>query len=264
MGVTGRDIITRSRLVADLKSLGVREGMDLLVHSSLRRIGPVVGGPDTIIDGLREVIGSAATLLMPTISGSVTPDQPVFHVEHTPSSVGYLTNVFRKRRGAVRSLHPVHSVAAVGKRAGFYTQEHLAANTPWSPESPYGKLMRTDGWVLLLGVNLNANTCFHALEIEALIPGIHTEASDTLFVINDDGVVHEKEHHWHAEKVQYFIDMEHILIECGAITFGKVGSGISRLVDAAAMREITLPLIRKDPELIVRCTSEQSDYVWPP
>ena len=72
----------------------------------------------------------------------------------------------------------------MGPKAELYTRDHLIANTPWSPESPYGKLMRNNGWILFLGVNLSVNTCFHALEIEALIPGIHTEQADTLFVID--------------------------------------------------------------------------------
>lgn len=256
--------MTKKKLIADLKKIGVRKGMDLLVHSSLRRTGPIQGGPDAIIDALLEAIDPHGTLLMPTISSSVTPKQPVFHVEKTPSSVGYLTNVFRQRKGAVRSLHPVHSVAAMGPKAGFYTDGHLTANTPWSPESPYGKLIRTNGWILFLGVNLRVNTCFHALEIEALIPGIHTEKADTLFVIDYDGVLHEKEHHWHSPKTPYYVDMEHILFEHNALTYGQIGTGISRLVDAAAMRQTILPLIKKNPDIILCRALDQNRYVWQP
>jgi len=256
--------MTKKKFIADLRRIGVRKGMDLLVHSSLKRTGSIQGGPEAIIDGLLDAIGPGGTLLMPTISGSVTPAQPVFHVEHTPSSVGYLTSLFRLRRHAVRSLHPVHSVAAMGPKAEFYTEAHLAVNTPWSPESPYGRLLRNNGWILFLGVNLDVNTCFHALEIEALIPGIHTENADTLFIIDHDGAVHEKEHHWHCREAQFFIDMEHILSESQALAYGPIGAGISRLIDAAAMRQTILPLIRKNPGLLVRRASDQASYVWQP
>ncbi len=257
-------MVTKKELIADLKRIGVRKGMDLLVHSSLKRTGPVQDGPDAIIECMLEAIGPGGTLLMPTVSGRVTPAQPVFHVEHTPSSVGYLTNLFRQKRGALRSLHPVHSVAAMGPKAEFYTQGHLAVNTPWSPESPYGKLMRNNGWILFVGVDLNVNSCFHALEIEALIRGIHTEKADTLFVIDYDGLLHQTEHHWHCRKAQFFMDMEHIVFESHALTYGQIGAGISRLVDAAAMRETILPLIKKNPDIIVRRGSDQDHYVWQP
>lgn len=254
----------KNKFIEDLKEIGVREGMSLLVHSSLKRTGPVEGGPGAIIDALSEAIRPNGTLLMPTISASVNPSQPVFHVDKTPSSVGYLTNVFRQKKGVLRSLHPVHSAAAMGPKAEFYTRDHLSANTPWSPESPYGKLMRNNGWILFLGVNVSVNTCFHALEIEALIPGIHTEQADTLFVIDYDGVLHEKEHRWHSETTRYFVDMEHILFEHNALTYGQIGRGISRLVNASAMRKIVLPIIKKDPQLIVRCKSDKNRFIWHP
>ena len=42
-------------LVNDFKVLGIKPGMSLLTHSSLRRVGPVEGGADTVIDALLEV-----------------------------------------------------------------------------------------------------------------------------------------------------------------------------------------------------------------
>jgi len=257
-------MMERNALVAELRDIGVCEGKDLLVHSSLRRIGPVVGGADGVIDGLLEVIGPEATLILPTISGCVTPAQPVFHVQATPSSVGVLTNVFRQREGVIRSLHPVHSAAALGPRAMHYTDGHLAANTPWSPETPWGRLLRADARVLFLGVNLNCNTCFHALEIEARVPGIHTPESDLLHIVDQAGQLHRKRHHWHARRAQFFVDMEHILAAAGALRYGRVGQGICRLVDAGAMRDIMLPMLREDPGILVWRRSESDDFVWEP
>lgn len=254
----------KKQFIAELRQIGVREGMDLLVHSSLRRTGSVEGGAEAIIDGLLEAIGPAGTLLMPAISSCVNPRQPVFHVEKTPSSVGCLAEVFRQRDGAERSLHPVHSVAGLGPKAGFYTEGHHEVNTPWSPGSPYGKVMRNKGWILFLGVTLEVNSCFHALEIEALIPGIHRPEVQTLYVFDYDEVEHEVVHHWHADKVQYFVDAEYILAERGALRYGRIGRGISRLVDAAAMRETMLPMIKNDPSLVVRPKSDSNRFVWQP
>ena len=47
----------KNSLIADFKALGIKPGMNLLTHSSLRRIGPVDGGADTVIDALLEVLG---------------------------------------------------------------------------------------------------------------------------------------------------------------------------------------------------------------
>jgi len=253
--------LTKAELIEHLRAIGVKEGMNLLVHSSLKRVGPVEGGAHAIVDALRDVLGAEGTLMMPTVSGNVNPTQPVFHVAHTPSTVGALTNVFRKLPGAVRSLHPVHSVAAMGPKAGFFTEGHLRANTPWSPDSPYGKLMRNNGFILFLGTSFSANTCIHAIEIEARVPGLHTEETTTLQAIDYDGALYETEHHWHAPKRVCYPDLEHIVERAGGLVYGRIGNCISRLADARILRETLLPLYRETPELgVMRLTD--SRFIW--
>ncbi len=253
--------MTREQLISQFKELGIKPGMDLMMHSSLRRIGPVDGGADTVIDALLEILGPEGTLMMSTVSGNVNPAQPVFHVEHTRSTVGALSNVFRKRKNAVRSLHPVHSITACGKRAAFYTEGHLDANTPWSPDSPYGKIMRNGAHILFLGVNFTCNTCLHALEIEARVPGLHTENTSTLYVIDHNHAVQAIEHHWHAPKKDFYTDMEHLVARENGIAYGRIGKGISRLVDAGILREVLIPVFRNTPELAIMPLSD-SDYIW--
>jgi aminoglycoside 3-N-acetyltransferase len=254
-------MLTKAELSEQLRAIGVRPGMNLLVHSSLKRLGPVDGGADAVIDALLDVLGPDGTLLMSTVSGNVTPSQTVFHVLHTASTVGALTNVFRKRPGVVRSLHPVHSVAASGPSARFFTDGHLEANTPWSPDSPYGKLMRNNGFILFLGTNFSANTCIHAIEIEARVPGLHGEAATVLQVIDYDGTLRQVEHHWHAAKRPCYPDLEHLVERAGGLTYGRIGNSISRFVDAALLRETLLPFFRDTPELgIIRLTDSQ--FVW--
>ena len=46
----------------------------------------------------------------------------IYDPAETPSRVGSVTNLFRRRPGAVRSLQPTHSVAAIGNRAEEFCQ----------------------------------------------------------------------------------------------------------------------------------------------
>ena len=254
-------MVDRNSLAADFRKLGVTPGMNLLVHSSLRRIGPVEGGADAVIDALLDVLGPEGTLMMSAVSGNVNPEQPVFHVRNTPATVGNLVNVFLKRPGTVRSLHPVHSIAACGARAEFFTAGHLEARTPWSPDSPYGKVMRNRGFILFLGTNFTCNTCLHALEIEARVPGLHTRKSSPLYVCDAEGRWHTIQHHWHAPKRDYYVDMEHLVTAAGGMTIGVTGNGLSRLVDAEMMRKTLLPVFRETPHLAIKRLSD-NDFIW--
>ena len=253
--------MNKEQLVSQFKAIGIEAGMDLQVHSSLKSIGSVEGGSDVIIDALLEVLGSEGTLMMSTVSGNVNPNQPVFHVDHTPSTVGYLSNVFRKREGVVRSMHPVHSMAALGPKAVFFTEGHLESNTPWSGDSPYGKMMRNGVKLLFLGVNFACNTCMHALEIEARVPGLHTEKTSTLYVFDSDNNMQTIEHHWHAPKKDYFINMESVVAANGGLTYGQIGTSISRLADAEILRETVLPILKETPDLAIKRLSD-STYIW--
>jgi aminoglycoside 3-N-acetyltransferase len=253
--------MNKEQLKTQLKAIGVEEGMDLMMHSSFKSVGPVEGGADTIIDALLEVLGPDGTLMMSTVSGNVNPTQPVFHVDHTPSTVGYISNVFRKRKGAVRSMHPVHSIVAMGPKARFYTDGHLEANTPWSPDSPYGKIMRNGAKILFFGVDFKCNTCLHALEIEARVPGLHTEKTSTLYIYDSNDKLQTIEHHWHSPKKDYYINMESIVAEKGGLNYGKIGTSISRLVNAGKLREIMLPIFEKTPDLAIKRLSD-STYIW--
>lgn len=252
---------TKEELKKQLENLGLRRGMDLLVHSSLRRIGEIEGGADGIIDTLLDILGPEGTLMMSTVSGQITPSQPVFHVKLTPSSVGTLSNVMLRRKGVLRSLHPVHSICALGPKAAFYTDGHLECATPWSPDSPYGKLMRNGGFILFLGTNFSANTCLHVLEIEARVPGLHTKSTTTLYVYDAEERVHTVEHHWHAPKREFYNDLEQIVKDAGGLRYGVTGCGISRFVDAVKLREVLLPLFRTTPELAIVKTTD-SNFIW--
>ena len=156
------------RFVDDSRTLGVRPGGVLLVHSSLgafARTGPVPGGAETVIDALIASIGEDGTLLLPALSyETVTRSNPEFDARTTPSNVGVIPETFRRRDGVVRSVHPTHSVCAAGPRAAELTDGHLADSTPCGEHSPFHRLPRTDGQILMLGCSLMPNTSMHAIE----------------------------------------------------------------------------------------------------
>ena len=48
--------------------VGLMKAMSLLVHSSLRAVGRVAGGPETVIRAFESVVGCEGTVVMPTMT----------------------------------------------------------------------------------------------------------------------------------------------------------------------------------------------------
>lgn len=172
MGVNQEDgtaVVTEADIVDGLRRLGLAAGAVVLVHSSLRSFGHVRGGADAVVDALLRCVGPSGTVLVPTLSfRSYDPARPGFDARTTPSDTGRVTEVFRRRPEAVRSLHPVSSVAAIGPAAGYLTAAH--GDTPCGATSPYARLAGLDGSCLFLGAGLASNSVFHVAE-EVVGPG---------------------------------------------------------------------------------------------
>lgn len=51
-----------------LREVGLEKGDAVMVHTSLKRMGYVCGGAQTVIEALMEVVGKDGTIMMPTQS----------------------------------------------------------------------------------------------------------------------------------------------------------------------------------------------------
>lgn len=167
------DIIVRKQDVIDaLKCLGIAAGDIVLVHSSLKSMGHVEGGAETVIEAFLDVLTPEGTLVMPTlVMKDFRNAYKTWNIDK-PSDTGYITEVFRKYPGSVRSDQATHSVAANGKLAVELTREHTAygerygifGDTPFSASSPWQKLYDLNAKVVMVGIDLTYNTLKHLME----------------------------------------------------------------------------------------------------
>jgi aminoglycoside 3-N-acetyltransferase len=187
---------TRERLGEELTSLGVRRGSVLLVHSSLKAVGWVCGGPVAVVQALLDALGPDGTLVVPTH----TPDNsdpagwqhppvpeswwpairahtPAFDPAVTPSQwMGVIAETARTWPGARRSDHPQVSFAAIGPAAEAVVADHKLDDM-LGEQSPLGAVNQLDGHVLLLGVGHGRNTSLHLAEYRLPKPPRRWEAA---------------------------------------------------------------------------------------
>ncbi len=187
-----RGLVGRDRVVADLRSLGLQRGQDLLIHCSLRRLGGIDGGAATLLDALLDVAGPEATLVVPaqTTLNSLTSSafltatagldaeerarfvaaMPGFDPANTPSTgMGAFAEYVRTRSSAFRSGHPQVSFAAIGPGARACTSVH-DLDCHLGDRSPLGWLYDAGATIVLLGVGYSVCTAFHLAEYR--LPGV--------------------------------------------------------------------------------------------
>jgi aminoglycoside 3-N-acetyltransferase len=235
---------TRASLVADLHVLGVRPNMTLLVHSSLRALGWVCGGPVAVVQALMDALAPEGTLVMPTHTpGNSEPSQwhhppvppawwqtirltmPAFDPQVTPTtSMGQIVEVFRTWPGTVRSRHPQLSFAARGPNADYITANHVLSEGLGNG-SPLGRIYDLDGYVLLLGVGHINNTSFHLGEFRA--PGSRYKQEGA--AVLENGVRSWRtfsDVDWDSSA---FAEIGAQFDATGSVLRGNVGSGEARL-----------------------------------
>jgi aminoglycoside 3-N-acetyltransferase len=166
---------TRTSLVKDLRQIGVQSGDLLMVHASLRALGPIAGGVNTLIHALFDAIGPTGTLAayvdFEMFYEEDDAEIPVFdkRIAHAARDHGVLHETLRNWPGALRSDHPDAGVVAIGPLAGPITRDH-PFQYGYGEGSPFEKIVQAGGKVLMLGAPLDTITLLHYAEHKARIP----------------------------------------------------------------------------------------------
>ena len=173
-----RQIVLKRDILDALSAVGMRAGQTVMVHCSLSSLGYVCGGAQPVIEALLQTVGETGTIMMPTQSWKnldpesgvhwqepqewwqlIRDNWPAYDERITPTNtMGAVAEMFRTWPGTHRSDHPARSVAANGRHAQFLTENHDLSNI-FGDGSPIARLYDLDGYVLLVGVGYDKNTC---------------------------------------------------------------------------------------------------------
>lgn len=178
--------VTREEIVAAIRSLGAGPGDLLIAHSSYKSFaaGGVEGGPRAVAEALVDAVSPGGSAFVPAFNYG----RDVFDPATSPSYDGVITEMFRTLPGAVRSLHPTHSLAGVGPEAAGILYGHDRVQ-PFGKDSPVWRLWERSAWVLLIGVGQFANSMAHVAEELLAMP--YLDRTRTARVRRGDGTVDE-------------------------------------------------------------------------
>lgn len=249
--------VTRQDVARAVVELGIRKGQVVLIHSSMKSFGYVLGGPEAVIQGFLDVLGEEGTLVMPTLSQKNWESVYQDWYMDRPSDVGLLTEVFRKMPGVLRSNQATHSVAAIGAKAKWLTEGHTAygprygafGDYAFSRSSPWQKMYDMDASIVFAGVNMVCNTMKHLVEYM-----IFEEELEKIKGLPEAQKL--KKELWHydekmQEGVWTYLDsdlLQQVYEETGLLSHAQCGNAEFICISAAKCVDFTNQLVRTEPE----------------
>jgi aminoglycoside N3'-acetyltransferase len=242
--------VTKADIKDGLTQLGIQPGWILGVHSSLSSLGHVDGGANTVLEALFDTVGQEGTIVMPTylVGPPVELTQQdiarginwkikriAFDDLESPSGMGIIADTFRRRPDVVRWYDPVHSISAWGKDADIYCQS-------------FKPLVEANGWILLIGVQMDRCSALHIAEEQVLLPediNVIMEGKvpeELLEIYPPDEWLFGRENRWSD-----FLIVQREAEALGIIQSRMIGSATVRLFRARSMVKLYKKLLQENP-----------------
>jgi aminoglycoside 3-N-acetyltransferase len=246
----------------------------IVLHSAPRAIGWVAGGVEGIGQALLDALGSRTVVVplftaqrmdpstwhlrppSPEMFDAIREQLPLYDPDRSPPRrMGRLAEFVWRARGAMRSSHPVESIAALGSRAEEIIKPH-PIDDPMGPRSPWARLYAMDARIVLVGVGLERCSILHHAERMAEVPYL----SDYAFPIAIDG-----ERRWvEATSGNNCSDGFPALV--ANATELTVGDATTRVYSAQTLVNVAISALKADPATLlcrredcIACTAARGD-----
>lgn len=256
-------VVIKNDIVNELKRMGLQKNDVVMVHTSLKSMGYVCGGAQTIIEALIEVVEEEGTIMMPTQSWkNLDPEEgvhwdaderdwqrirdnwPAYDKNLTPTNtMGSTAEMFRQWPGSIRSDHPARSVCAYGKHAEYLTRDHDLSNI-FGDGSPIARLYELDAKVLLLGVGYDKNTSIHLADARAEYPGKHN--CTRYSAVMEHGVRVWKKYNTLFVDGEDFVEIGQAFEENSMVSRGVIGDAEIRLMKQRDVVDYAVEWIEKN------------------
>ena len=153
-----------------IKAIGITSGDSIFVMCSVDKIYYKTGKRIPVhimLNDIIEYLGPSGTLMVLSFSENreaILRHKIRFDIRKTPTESGIFSELLRRKQAAVRSLQPIWSATAYGKKAEGYCNSHHMSPYPYDENSPYYKIMQDGGKYLGIGVGFEAFTPCHMID----------------------------------------------------------------------------------------------------
>lgn len=249
-------MFNKQQLKQQLYDMGLNSTDNVMLHTSMKAIGSVEGGADTVVDALIEYFKDGMVMVPTHTWKQMSNEYNVFDPAREPACVGIIPNIFMKREGVYRSLHPTHSIAAYGRMASEYVQGDDMFNTPCNPKGCFGRLKDINAKILLVGVTHAKNTYIHSIEETMDVKERFTNEPTLFYVKCGDGSLKPVWMYRHfnvqtAHISESFDKLMNYYYEKGAAKKVLFGNANTILCDAVKMYETTCEVLKEKEDYFI-------------
>ncbi len=240
-----------------LRQVGLEAGDMVYLSTQLYGIGPIAGlrtrdeYVSAVLSAFQNVIGERGTLVVPTFTQQVGRYGLSFELEQTISLTGIFGEYVRQMPSSVRSLHPIFSVSALG----YLAKELCADISPvaFGADSIFDRMTKRNAKVVCMGFDYYSGhivSLMHHVETMFAVPYYYNKLVTSRVFAKGNEV-----------KQPFVINVKYLDLGCsfdyhryidalaanGCIRSAAFGRGEIHSVDASAMFDVGIALLKSDP-----------------
>ena len=247
--------ISKEYIGDSLKEVGVRSKQTLYLQTDLRAPGQVDDVKtkqefcEAYLTEIMDVIGSDGTLAVPTFTPQVARYDIDFVWEETPTMLGLFPEFVRAQPTSLRSLHPLHSVTALGAGKERICLNNGASDFGWS--SPYHRMLEAGAHIVTIGLepsfavaiaNLLEAMCCLPYNYNKLLkwkPIVRGKRSESAFFANA--------RHLHLNTRHILRRFANLVDEAGLIRRITFGNSTMQMTDMRAVFDFGVDFLKREP-----------------
>lgn len=242
---------TREDLVVQLQQLGLKKGDLVNVKVSLKSIGKIDGGPNTLIAAILDVIGEDGTLVCESFNPVVSAYLRFFKKKnivsrYSKSYAGAFVNAVVKYEGSYRSNHPIQAFSAIGKNAKQLTEYFTKDSEPYGFLKEMAELGAKN---LRIGNNVVGVGTTHIAIIE-----MGYEQKDLpcgVYYKDENGKIRFFRHTWASGCPKAYKMLEPFYEELGGVmSKGTIGNADALITNMKRTLDIELQLFKENGDLV--------------
>jgi aminoglycoside 3-N-acetyltransferase len=238
-----------------LKEVGGRSGQILYLQTDLRAPGRIDGVKtkqefcEAYLTEIMDVIGPDGTLVAPTFTTQVARHDIDFVWEETPTILGLLPEFIRVQRTSLRSLHPLHSVTAIGAGKEHICSSNGASDFGW--DSPYHRMLEAGAHIVTIGLEPSfAVAIANLLEAMCCVPYNYNKLLKWKPIIRgkrSEAAFFSNARHLHLNTRHILRRFANLVDEAGLIRRINFGNSTMQMTNMRAVFDFGVDFLKREP-----------------